>query len=105
MKLKVEHFHFYNLVTVCFDYASEILRTRYREPVQYIGFVESDVYRNAIKLQKNESGNGSIWNRFYIKDVYLNKFSIKIVNMSFDLIKLVNKTSETLLCFKVSPTH
>jgi hypothetical protein len=25
MKLKVEHFHFYDLVTVCFDYASEIL--------------------------------------------------------------------------------
>ena len=36
MKLKVEQFHFYNLVTVCFDYASEVLRTRYREPVQYI---------------------------------------------------------------------
>ena len=36
MKLKVEHFHVYDLVTVCFEYASEILRTRYREPVQYI---------------------------------------------------------------------
>ena len=34
MKLKVEHFDFYDLVTVCFDYASEILRTRYRESVQ-----------------------------------------------------------------------
>ena len=33
MKLKVEHFHIYDLVTVCFDYASEILRTRYWEPV------------------------------------------------------------------------
>ena len=31
--LKVEHFQVYDLVTVCFDYASEILRTRYREPV------------------------------------------------------------------------
>jgi hypothetical protein len=40
------------------------------------------VYRTAIKLQKNESGNGSIWNQFYIKDVYLNKFNIRIVNMS-----------------------
>jgi hypothetical protein len=35
-KLKVEHFHIYDLVTVCFDYASKILRTRYWEPVQYI---------------------------------------------------------------------
>jgi hypothetical protein len=44
---------------VCYDYASEILCTRYWEPVQYIGsldFVENGVYRNAIKLQKNESG-------------------------------------------------
>jgi len=40
MKLKVEHFHFYNLVTVCFDYASEILRTRYRQPVRYIGSLD-----------------------------------------------------------------
>ena len=40
MKLKVKHFHFYNLVTVCFDYASEILCTRYREPVQYIGSLD-----------------------------------------------------------------
>jgi hypothetical protein len=38
MKLKVEQFPFYNLVTVCFDYASEILHTRYRESVQYILF-------------------------------------------------------------------
>jgi hypothetical protein len=37
MKLKVEHFLVYDLVTVCFDYANEILRRRYREPVQYIG--------------------------------------------------------------------
>jgi hypothetical protein len=36
MKLKVEHFHVYDLVTVCFEYASEILRTRYREPVRPI---------------------------------------------------------------------
>ena len=33
MKLKVEHFHVYDLVTVCFDYAGEILCTRYWEPV------------------------------------------------------------------------
>jgi hypothetical protein len=42
-------------------------------------FVESGVYRTAIILQKNESGNCSIWNKFYTKDVYLNKFKIKIV--------------------------
>jgi hypothetical protein len=48
-------------------------------------FVESDVYQTAIKLQKNESGNCSIWNQFYIKDVYWNKFNIKTVNMSCDL--------------------
>ena len=40
MKLKVEHFQVYDLVTVCFDYASEILRTRYREQVQYIGSLD-----------------------------------------------------------------
>jgi len=40
MKLKVEHFLVYDLVTVCFDYANEILRTRYREPVQYIGSLD-----------------------------------------------------------------
>jgi hypothetical protein len=43
------------------------------------------VYLNAIKLQKNESRNGSIGNKCYIKNVYLNTFDIKIVNMSFDL--------------------
>jgi hypothetical protein len=75
MKLKVGHFHVEDLVTVCFDYASEILSTRYRE----------SVHRTAIKLQENESGNCSIWNKFYIKDVYLNKYNIKIVNMSCDL--------------------
>jgi len=40
MKLKVEHFIVYDLVTVCFDYASKILCTRHREPVQYIGSLE-----------------------------------------------------------------
>jgi hypothetical protein len=35
--LKVRLFLVYDLVTVCFDSANEILRTRYREPVQYIG--------------------------------------------------------------------
>ena len=40
MKLKVEYFQVYDLVTVCFDYASEILRTRYREPMQYIGSLD-----------------------------------------------------------------
>jgi hypothetical protein len=39
MKLKVKHFQVYDLVTVCFDYGSEILRRRYREPVQYIGSI------------------------------------------------------------------
>jgi hypothetical protein len=93
MKLKIKHFHIYNLVTVCFDYASKILRTRYREPVQYTykmywvtWFVESGVHRTAIKLQKNETGNCSIWNKFYSKYVYLNKYNIKIVNMSCDYV-------------------
>jgi hypothetical protein len=30
----------HDLFTVCFDYASEILCTRYREPVQYIGSLD-----------------------------------------------------------------
>ena len=58
MKLKVEHLLVYDLVTVCFDYANKILRTRYRERVQYIGSLDllkvAGVYRTAIKLQKNE---------------------------------------------------
>jgi hypothetical protein len=66
MKLKVEHFIVNDLVTVCFDYANGILRTRYREPVQYIGSLDL-LYRTAIKLQKNESGKCSIWNKFYIR--------------------------------------
>jgi len=37
-EIKSRTFHFYDLVTVCFDYASEILRTRY--PVQYIGLLD-----------------------------------------------------------------
>jgi hypothetical protein len=41
MKLKAEHFQVYDLVTVCFDYASEVLRTKYREPVQYIAIIGS----------------------------------------------------------------
>ena len=40
MKLKVEHFHAYDLVSICFDKPSKILRTRYREPVQYIGSLD-----------------------------------------------------------------
>jgi len=40
MKLKVEHFLVYDLVTVCFDYANEILRRRYWGPVQYIGSLD-----------------------------------------------------------------
>ena len=44
-------------------------------------FVECSVYRTAIKLQKNENINCSIWNKFYIKDVYWDKFNIKIVNL------------------------
>ena len=40
MKLKAEHFQVYDQVTVWFDYASEILCTRYREPVQYIGSLD-----------------------------------------------------------------
>ena len=88
MKLKVRHFPVYNLVTVCFDYASEILCTRYREPVQCIGLLDL-LYRTAIKLQKNDSGKCSIWNKFYIKEVYWNKFNLKIVNMSCDLRCLI----------------
>ena len=47
-KLKVEHFHAYDLVTVCFDYASEIQRTRYREPVQYIRSL--DLLKNDVRV-------------------------------------------------------
>jgi len=53
----------------CIYYANEIICTRYREPVQYIGSLDL-LYWTAIKLQKNESGKCSIWNKFYIKDVY-----------------------------------
>jgi hypothetical protein len=42
-------------------------------------FVESGVYRTAIKLHKNESGKCSILNKCYIKDVYWNRFNVKIV--------------------------
>ena len=71
-EFKVEHFQVYDLVTVCFDYASEILRTRYREQVQYIGSLDllKVACTRLIKLQKNESRNCSIWNQFYSKDVY-----------------------------------
>ena len=52
MKLKAEHFQVYDLVTVCFDYASEILRTIYREPVQYIAIIGSlDLLKMACRLQ------------------------------------------------------
>ena len=55
-----------------------------------VWFDESGVYRTAIKLQKNESGKCRIWNKFYIKDVYWNKFNMKIiVNMSYDLRCLI----------------
>jgi hypothetical protein len=39
-------------------------------------FVENGtgVYWTVIKLQKNESGNCSIWKKFYIEDVYWNTF-------------------------------
>ena len=86
-KLKVEHFHIYDLVTVCFDYASKILGHKIlgTSAVYWVAwFVESGVYRTVIKLQKNESRNCSIWNKFYIKDIYLNKFNIKIVNWLID---------------------
>jgi hypothetical protein len=33
------------------------------------------MYWNAVKLQKNESGNGSIWNKFYIKFILINIYS------------------------------
>jgi hypothetical protein len=59
----------HDLFTVCFYYASEILCTRYREPVQYIGSL--DLLKVACKRQKNESGNCSIWNKFYIEDVLI----------------------------------
>jgi hypothetical protein len=38
--VKIEQFQVYDLVTVCFYYASKILCTRYREPVQYIGWLD-----------------------------------------------------------------
>jgi hypothetical protein len=55
---------------------SEMLRTRYREPVQYIGSLDWK-WRvpDCDKTSENDSGNCSIWNKFYIKDVYLNKNS------------------------------
>jgi hypothetical protein len=40
MKVNVEHFQMHDLFTVCFYYASKILSTRYREPVQYIGSLD-----------------------------------------------------------------
>ena len=40
MKLKAEHFQVYDLVTVCFDYVSEIICTKYQEPVKYIGSLD-----------------------------------------------------------------
>ena len=40
MKIKVEQLIVYDLVAVCFDYANKILRTRYREPEQYIGSLD-----------------------------------------------------------------
>ena len=62
MKLKAEHFQVYDLVTVCFDYASEILHTRYRQPVQYIGSLDflKVVCTDCDKTSKNESRNCSI---------------------------------------------
>jgi hypothetical protein len=57
------------MATVCFDYTSEILRTWCREPVQYIWSL--DLLKVACKRQKNESGNCSIWNKFYIEDVLI----------------------------------
>ena len=58
------------MVTVCFDYANEILRTRHREPVQYIASLDLLKVAFTKKIQKNESGKCSILNKFYIKDVY-----------------------------------
>jgi hypothetical protein len=62
MTLKVQHFQVYDLVAVCFDYASEILCTIYREPVKYIGSLDllKVACTGPINLQKNESENCSI---------------------------------------------
>ena len=66
MKLKAEHFQVYDLVK-----RNTMHKIPLTSAVYWVAlFVESGVYRTAMKLQKNESGNCSIWNKFYIKDVY-----------------------------------
>jgi hypothetical protein len=68
MKLKAEHFQVYDLVTVCFDYASEILRTIYREPVQYIAIIGSldslDLLKMACRLQDCNKTTGACYDFF-----------------------------------------
>jgi hypothetical protein len=62
MKLKAEHFQVYDLVTVCFDYAREILRTIYREPVQYIAIIVSlDLLKMACRLQDCNKTTGACY--------------------------------------------
>jgi hypothetical protein len=38
-----------------------------------LGISPHEIGEKKTKLQENESGNCSIWNKCYIKDVYLNK--------------------------------
>jgi hypothetical protein len=71
MKLKVEHFHAYDLVSICFDQPSEILRTIYREPVQYIGSL--DLFTDCDKTSEKRKRKSVVFGI----NVYLNKFNIK----------------------------
>ena len=66
MKLKVEHFHAYDLVSICFDYTSEILRTRYWEPAQYIGSL--DLFTDCDKSSENRKRKSVVFGI----NVYLN---------------------------------
>ena len=85
MKFKVEHFQVYDLVTVCFDYAREILHTRCLGEY-HVPWVDQSLYS---PHRKSSIAYCSIWNKFHIKDINWNKFNIKIVNMSCDLHCLI----------------
>ena len=80
IKLKVEHFQMHDLFTFCFDYESEILHTRYREPVKYIGtldLLKVAYIRLRWNFRKTKAEVVVFGIKFYIKDVYSNKFNIK----------------------------
>jgi len=73
MKLKVEHFHVYDLVTVCFDYASEYYAQDTGNQCSTLGRLICWKWHvpDCDKTSENESWKWSIWNKFYIKDVCL----------------------------------